>query len=444
MTSKEKQSAKPETRLDRLYDLINGEEETRVCRDIPESACKHLPRNYFAYLASNIFSKIGDELSSARLVLPWLFSALGAPASLIGFIVPLREAGVLIPQLAVAAYLRRMPVRKRAWLLGGVVSGLCLLGIGLFSSKFQGAQAGFFALALLTVYSVGRGICSVSAKDVIGKTVSKKRRGTLMGYSSSVSSAALLALGLWLAFLQSSSQGESLSYSLLTYAGFLWLASLLCFSLIKEEPGATDGSGSAWKAAVENMSLLKTDKVFRHYLLTRGLLLSVALAPPYYALLSQQRGENASALGLLIVAGGLAGTVSGPIWGKLADRSSRLTMVFGALGAGALGIGIYAADLGIGPSWASQSWVQASLFFGVNVCYGGVRLGRKAYLVDMVSGDKSGYVAVGNTLTGAALLLLGSIGALADAIGASGAIAMLALLAFAGAASAFRLKEVSG
>jgi len=37
------------------------------------------------------------------------------PATFTGFLVPIREAGVLLPQLAVAAAVRRLAIRKGVW-----------------------------------------------------------------------------------------------------------------------------------------------------------------------------------------------------------------------------------------------------------------------------------------------------------------------------------------
>lgn len=68
--------------LDRLYDFISGDEDARVCKEIPESACRHQPRNFFAYLTANLLNKVDDELTSAKLVLPWLILLL-ALASLV-------------------------------------------------------------------------------------------------------------------------------------------------------------------------------------------------------------------------------------------------------------------------------------------------------------------------------------------------------------------------
>jgi MFS family permease len=68
-------------------------------------------------------------------------------------------------------------------------------------------------------------------------------------------------------------------------------------------------------------ALLRTDAAFRRFVLVRIALLSVALAPPFYVLLLQQSGGDLSGLGLLIIASGLASSISAPIWGWLSDRS---------------------------------------------------------------------------------------------------------------------------
>ena len=40
-----------------LYDQINGEEDARVCKDIPDAACVEQPRNFFAYLLANFLHR---------------------------------------------------------------------------------------------------------------------------------------------------------------------------------------------------------------------------------------------------------------------------------------------------------------------------------------------------------------------------------------------------
>ena len=67
--------------LENLYNRVTGDEDARVCKDIPEAACHDQPRNFFAYLSANLLGKVADEITSAKLVVPWLFGVLGVPAA---------------------------------------------------------------------------------------------------------------------------------------------------------------------------------------------------------------------------------------------------------------------------------------------------------------------------------------------------------------------------
>ncbi len=115
-----------------LYDRITGDEDARVCKDIPEAACDDQPRNFFAYLGANLLGKVAHEIASAKLVIPWLLGALGVPAAFTGFLVPIREGGVLLPQLAVAAAVRRLAICKAVWLLGAGLLALSLFGMAAY------------------------------------------------------------------------------------------------------------------------------------------------------------------------------------------------------------------------------------------------------------------------------------------------------------------------
>jgi hypothetical protein len=187
--------------LGQLYDLVTGDEDARDCKDIPDAACHEQPRNFFAYLLANLSNKIADEISSAKLVLPWMLGALGAPVFLTGLLVPIREAGALLPQLAVAAAVRGLPRRKGVWLMGAMLSAIALAGMAPAATTLEGVAAGWAVVALLALSSLVRGLCSVSAKDVLGKTVSKSRRGVLMGWSASLGDVGVLAVGLALGTL---------------------------------------------------------------------------------------------------------------------------------------------------------------------------------------------------------------------------------------------------
>lgn len=445
-TTDDSPATAPQGRLGNLYDLITGDEDARVCKDIPAASCHDQPRNFFAYLGANLLTKVADELGSAKLILPWLFGVIGAPAGLVGLLVPIREAGVLLPQLAVAAYIRLLPIRKGVWILGALLSAASLALMALAAATLTGALAGGVIVALLLLFSLSRGLASVAAKDVLGKTVSKARRGNLMGLSAGIAGALTLVLGLYLELATGFSTGFSTGVfvSLLGGAALIYILAALLFQFIAEQPGATTGGGNALDSARQSIALLRTDPGFGHFVLVRIALLSVALAPPFYVLLAQAAsGGNIAGLGAMIIASGLASSLSAPLWGRLSDRSSRLVMVLSALLAGLLGVltyGLYRLDGGL----LASPLAFAGLFLVLNVAHAGVRLGRKVYLVDMASSDtRAAMVAVSNTVIGVAMLGGGLIGILGDLYDAATVILILGLGALGAGLYALALKEVS-
>jgi len=350
---------------------------------------------------------------------------------------------VLLPQLAVAAAVRKLAIRKGVWLLGAVLSALSLFGMAAAAVILEGATAGGGILLMLVFFSLAKGLCSVSAKDVLGKTASKSRRGALMGWSASLSGIAALAIGLWVGASDLQAAGLRVFAGLLIAGGILWILAALLFATIKEQPGATEGGGNALSVALGRPRLLADDARFRRYLVARALLLSVALAPPFYVLLAQAHaGSGLMGLGVLIIANGLAASLSSPFWGYLGDRSSRVVIAGAAAGAGLLGLFTFAAAT-LDWSWVTSELGLALIFLVLNVIHGGGRLGRKVYLVDMSGSDtRAAYVAVSNTLIGVLMLAGGTIGLIGDRLGAA-TVLVLGLLSLIASVYTLTLFEVS-
>jgi MFS family permease len=427
-----------------LYDQVTGDEDARVCKDIPDEACREQPRNFFGYLFANLFNKISDELVSARLTLPWLFSLLGIPAAFTGFLVPIREAGVLLPQLVVAAYVRHMQKRKIVWLIGAFASSVILIVMALIAWQTDGIVAGWLLLTCLVLYSLARGLCSVSAKDVLGKTISKTRRGRLMGYSASLAGLVTLIIGLILVYGFVNMESISVLLSFIIVAAVLWLLALLSFATIKEPAGATEGGGNAISEAIRSLRLVLDEKPFQQYVVMRVLLLSIALVIPFYTILIQQelQGEF-TMLGWLIIANGLANALSAPLIGKLADHNSRNVIAIAAIFGGIIGcVSWFVVEItDINPGVIGF----ITMFFLITLVHGAVRLGRKVYLVDLANSDnRAQYVAVSNTIIGLAMFFGGVVGFIADLVNIQSVILLLSAIALIAGFYARRLENVSG
>lgn len=427
----------------RLYEWLTGDEDSRMCDDIPEEACDEQPHNFFKHLIASLGNKLADELSSARLVLPWLMGIIGAPVWMVGLLVPIREAGALLPQLFVAGFIRLRPQRKWAWVVGAVTQALAAFTLALLALTGSGSLGGILVLGALILLALARGLSSIATKDVLGKTIAKRRRGTLMGWSGSVAGAATLVAGGVLMWFGDSPGNVALAV-LLSGAGLGWLLNAVCAARIKEIPGAIEGGENAWDSIKLGFSLMRTDRVFLHFNLSRALLLSSALALPYLALLGQQQsGTELGGLGLLVVVSGIAAMIASPVWGKRADQSSRQVMRDAAIGT--VMCCLLGASLNWLPGeWTHSVWPYAVIYALLVIVHHGVRLGRKTYLVDMASQDNRAlYVALSNTLTGVLMLIVGGvIGAIAQWLGSAMLLVVLACTAFCAILSSQQLPEV--
>ena len=429
-----------------IHETLTSEDDGRVCRDIPEEACDEQPGNFSLHVASLTATKTGDGLADPKLVLAWLLTALGAPAGLVGLLVPIREAGALLPQLMIAGRIRSMKVRKWAWATGSAVQGLCVAGMAIAAWSLEGAAAGWTILGLLAVFATARSVCSVSYKDVLGKTVSKATRGTATGTAATLASASVLGFGILVSFDIVPLTVPSIATVLLIAAG-LWLGAAAMFTRITEADGATEGGGNALRVAIEQFSLLKTDPQLTRFIFTRGLLLSTALAPPYMLALSG-RSEDApngqlGELGPFVVASSVAGLISSYLWGRLSDRSSRkVLMLAGLIASAALG-----GSAAVG--WASiargeaRVWVFSGLLFVLMLAYRGVRIGRSTHIVDMATEDtRAAYTALSNTMIGVLLLIAGGFAAVAQWFGTELVLALFAAMALGATLVASGLNEV--
>jgi hypothetical protein len=428
-----------------IYAKLVNEEDARVCRDISEEACVQVPRNFFLLIGSSFLTQLGDAVANPKTTLAWLMSAVGAPVALTGMLVPVRESGSLIPQMVIAAYVRQKPRRKSVWILGSLLQAGAVLAMAGVALSLSGAAAGAGILASLVVFSLARGLSSVASKDVLGKTIPRTRRGRVSGFSASAAGLATLGVGAALAGFQGTGGSPLWFFVLLVFAATLWLLAATVYAFIAEVPGETEGGGNALGHALGKARLLRDDAPFRSFVIARSLLLCSALSAPYYVVLARQHATGTMRqLGIFILAGGVASMVSAPVWGRLADWSSRRVMIVGALITGLLGLVAYTVETGV-PALAGQIWFYPSIFLVLSVAHSGVRLGRKTYVVDLASGNRrTDYVAVSNSVIGVVLLLLGGMGAVAQAFSVPVVILVLSLLGLAGAAVSWRLPELDG
>lgn len=425
--------------INEILTRIIIDDEGRACKDIPESACEDEPKNFFIHVGSLFLSKTADGLVDPKLVLSWLITTLGGSSSVVGLLVPVREAGALLPQLFTAGTIRKLPLRKYAWAVGSALQGLSAIGIGVSALVTSGETSSWLILFFLLTLALARSICSVSYKDVLGKTVSKSRRGSATGLASSVSALSVITFAILLSL--DTLPKLSVVLSGIFIAGGLWIIAAFLFLTLEEKRGATDGGKSSIVSAFENLKLLKTDRQLQLFIRVRALLTATALAPPFM-ISAANSGDlrTFGGLGLLLIVSASSALLSAFVWGRLSDRSSRKVLVLSGLTSAAALTG---AALALMNGYLSEGVTLPALLFVLMTAYQGVRLGRSTHLVDMGSPEtRAAYTALSNTVIGLVLIAGSLFSVIAAMLGVNVVLWIMATMCLFAAISATTLDEV--
>ena len=257
-----------------------------------------------------------------------------------------------------------------------------------------------------------------------------------------VQGAAIIGFGLlgwWAQMFTGSVAG------MVVLGGVCWLLAAFIFGSISEEPGATEGAIDGLTAVIAQIGLLRSDARLRRLIVTRALLLSTALAPPFYIALSGD--SSASGLGTLgpfMVASAAASLASSYVWGRLADRSSRrVLMVAATLVALANAVAAFVA-LAM-PNLLETALLLPALLFVLMIAHQGVRLGRSVHVVGIADRDnRATYTALSNSVVGLILLAGGVFGFIAQWLGIGPVLAIFTLMAALAIWAAAGLDDVQG
>ncbi|OFT74596.1 MULTISPECIES: MFS transporter [Corynebacterium] len=391
-------------------------------------------RNARRFIWSNGLQNIGDQIVAPKTVLPWLFSAAGVPHVFTSLLVPVRESLSMLPQAFLSPWVTSQRSRKRVWLLGSWGQFAAAMGIAISALLFDATLLGLFTIILLAVHATFRSLCSIAGKDVQGRTISKGKRGEITGRATALAGAFTLAVGVGLMFVD-------VSLHVLLFAGAVtWaLASLVFQSIDEPEPEDSKKDTASFR---DILGLVKENKDLQRFLVVRSLMLVTALSTPFIVVLASQAGADLRGLGAFVIASGGASLLGGRISGLWSDRSSKLTMAWGA-GVASVVLVLLVLSASTLPDGVN-AWVMPLGFFLVNLAHTSVRVSRKTYLVDMAEGDTRTLITgASNTVMGIVLLAVGALSSAISLLGPQAALIFLAVVGVAGVVGASRLKDVS-
>lgn len=154
------------------------------------------PWNYHVLLAEGVFKNVGYELSSEKLVLPYVYTILGGPVLFGGLLIPITNIAKFGAQVFGAPLIEKALVTK--WYLGSttvlsaaVLAFLCLFATGVST---------FLLVAVFLVTAAVLGLCAgvgtLAFQEMLGRLMAEQFGGKLLLVTGALSGIVAMAIAL--------------------------------------------------------------------------------------------------------------------------------------------------------------------------------------------------------------------------------------------------------
>lgn len=376
-------------------------------------------------ISTLVLSKLTDILLSAKTTLPTLLNVLGAPSWMLGFLVPLRESGSLLPQAMMSAWLTSKSDRRAPWVASMLIQTLFIAIMILVplvvlpiimnqNTESYGLLSGIVVLAALMGLSLARAMTSLTMKDIQGEHLNKGRRGNVVGIASA--SAGILSL-LFAAFMTWS--GKLNEQVIMIIAISCIIAMLLSVITLKRLETTVEVKRSDPDNPIKTRQTFAKAKSYIHtfsgelgrFILVRSCFVHTALVAPFYIAWASglSTASGLVTLSSFIVAQASATILSSYIWGAMSDRNAKLTMQLGAIIV-VLVCFLTVLIIHFGLTQSFHSFWFVAGYFLISVGHEGARSGRKVYALDIKEGaDRTDFIGKANTAIGIVILTLGGV-----------------------------------
>ncbi|ODR97222.1 hypothetical protein AUC70_13285 [Methyloceanibacter stevinii] len=410
-----------------------------------ETDAGSMRRNEAVLLGQGVSGGVANELTSVGLVLPFLYTTIGAPIFFAGLIVPLNTLAKRISQIFAARFVGTARSNTPIIELATLTMAASIVLIGLTFSAISPWWAVPIFLAVAAILGAAAGINGLAFQDLIGRALPKERRSRLLFIQSSIAGiiVVLVAYG--------AQQVLQPSTSLAAHQELIWLGvglyvlAAVVVLAVREPPKTSmavdTGSGGMVSELAGNFRIAFALPWFGKFLVARALYLSIELAIPFFSIHAATfHGDSISGLNTLVIAANIGIFLGGFLWARIGRHSVERIMVlasFLACGAGLMALGI---EFGAVPP---TLFCYALVFVAIALGAQGVKNGRTLYLLGRAKEHERPYcIAVANVTTGVVAVALGALlGALAGLKGVAWPIGALMVLNIAAAIYTLRLPK---
>lgn len=406
----------------------------------------HFRRNYLLGIINGLLFNSGLSFFNKTTVIPVFLATLGAPSVLISLTAHFETLGWHLPQLVAATFIahrsRTMPFYRTASIVRFAGVLLAVASALIAQTSALGALAAFVVGYCL--FAMAGGFSGIVFLELVAKTCPKERRGTYFGWRAITSGIAGLYLGANVIKAIFTGYPFPISYLIVFACGSLLIGlSFVVLSRVREPEGADLPARRTVKAQLRTArEILRTDHMFRRFVIFRSLLMFSYAGMPFYILFAKDRlGAGDASIGTYISweFGGLI--VANLFWGVISNRVGNRIVLRIACALALVGSSI-AFLFSVG--WtALPAWSFGLIFFLNAAVDSGIGNGGVNYALEIVpDAERPTYIGLMNSMIAAVLLITAALAAsLRDLVGYHGLFGMTTVVAMVGLVLIARLPE---
>lgn len=394
--------------------------------------------NFATLLVQGVARRVGNELSSEKLVLPFLYTALGGAVLYSGVFAPVVLVARLLAQL-LGARLIGMAPRSRGYLaLSTAVVAGTLVTVASLSPAVPIVWLPALFIAASAAMGMSNGFGALTFQDMIGRVLSASPRTNLLFAIGAASGAGVIVTTVVSQAVTGFAPGEATGkdHTMLVWvgAGMLLLSSLGALA-VREAPRTAPSAAAAAASGKSYIgSLLYNIRVvlqlawFRRFMVERILLLSVEMVTPFFAVHAATfHAHTAPSLSLFVIAFSLGMIGGGLSWPYVSRKSIQLVLSGSALVAGLAAVLAFLNHIMVS---IQSPLTHAAMMFLLAFATQGALDGSTAYVVGSANDEERPYcIAVSNLAAGfIGVGLAFAVGLIASYRGAIAAIIIMGVV----------------
>lgn len=407
--------------------------------------------NFATLLVQGVSRRVANELSSEKLVLPFLYTALGGAVLFAGLFTPVIVVARLLAQLFGARLVELTRQGKRFLAASTVLTAAVLVCLAGFRGDLPTAWLPVVFVAASVVLGMGNGFGALVVQDMIGRVLGERSRINLL-FAIGAGSGFLVIVATVLSqlvtgFGSSAEAAADHVHLIWTSAGILAVSTLAALA-VRESPRAVpaatpDPAGESYIGSLYASSRKVLDLAwFRRFVLARVLFMSVEMMMPFFAVhAATYHANTAPSLSMFVIAVSLGMIGGGLVWPHVSKRSIQLVLSLASLVAGLAAVLALVNHVVEG---VQSPYLHAAMIFCLAFATQGTLDGSTAYVVGSTTDEERPYCIAISNLAAAIVgigLALGA-GTISQFRGVIVGIMVMAVLNLAAAAYAMTLRDV--